>query len=530
MAGETEHTNDKNIIAVAAAVAGRTPDGMTIEEARQILRGADDELLDAAIDKAAQGAKEFFTKTIKHVIEENPALWNDMADAAKKGEVTTVSFPYSAEIADALYNFIWPAAPDQAAGDDAGDDAADLEELRRTVTETDYKSLFFTANLINILGAIAELSQGGPADDQARKEKYSRLLSTLRDVAKANAALFDLATELQQLEPLMNAELDAAGETVPLTEIYKTGIDTQTGTVIPGSRLESLIAAARKAATRDPAQVSIKRAEIIEYPLDKPNSIIWNLLEKDTRGQIAFNMAKYGSRQKIPVYYAINFDELGEGVTITKRLLPFDKRVYIAISALFNAGNKIITLSQIYYAMGNTGRPGAGDLTKINESITKMTGARIFFDNETEAKKYKYTRFKYDGSLLPLERGTAIVNGRLADAAIHIFREPPLITFAKERRQITSINIKLLQSPISKTDANLQIDDYLIERISKAKNGKSKSCRILLKTLYSKAGITTKKQEQRAPAKIRKYLEHYQAQDFIDRFTMEPDGITVHWK
>ena len=78
MTGETEHTNDKNIIAVAAAVAGRTPDGMTIEEARQILRGADDELLDAAIDKAAQGAKEFFTKTIKHVIEENPALWNDM--------------------------------------------------------------------------------------------------------------------------------------------------------------------------------------------------------------------------------------------------------------------------------------------------------------------------------------------------------------------------------------------------------------------------------------------------------------------
>ena len=70
----------------------------------------------------------------------------------------------------------------------------------------------------------------------------------------------------------------------------------------------------------------------------------------------------------------------------------------------------------------------------------------------------------------------------------------------------------------------------MIERISKARNGKSKSCRILLKTLYSKTGITTKKQEQRAPAKIEKYLKHYQNQEFIDRFTMEPDGITVHWK
>lgn len=244
MADGTTRTDDKQIIAVAAAVAGRTPDGMTIEEARQILRGADDEILDAAIDKAAQGAKEFFTKTIKHVIAENPALLNDMADAAKEGNITTVSFPYDAAIADALYNFIWPAAPDQ----EPADDAAALEEMRRTVTETDYKSLFFTANLINIIGAIIGPLQEEHADDQARTERYTSLLTTLRDIAKSNAALFDLASELQQLEPLMRAELDAAGEAVPLTEIYETGIDTRTGAVIPGSRLESLIAAARTAA------------------------------------------------------------------------------------------------------------------------------------------------------------------------------------------------------------------------------------------------------------------------------------------
>lgn len=244
MTDETTQTNEKQIIAVAAAVAGRTPDGMTIEEARQILRGADDELLDSAIDKAAQGAKEFFTKTIKHVITENPALWNDMADAAENGGVTSVSFPYDAAIADALYNFIWPAVPDQ----EPADDAAALEKMRRTVTETDYKSLFFTANLVNILGAMSELSQGEPADDQKRKERYSGLLSMLRDVAKANATLFDLAGELQQLEPLMRAELDTAGDDTPLIELYKTGIDTRTGAVIPGSRLETILTAARAAA------------------------------------------------------------------------------------------------------------------------------------------------------------------------------------------------------------------------------------------------------------------------------------------
>lgn len=292
--------------------------------------------------------------------------------------------------------------------------------------------------------------------------------------------------------------------------------------------------AAQEAAETDTTEnplirATATRAEFVEYPLDKPNSIIWRLLEKDTGGQIEFNMAKYGSRQKIPAYYAINFDDLGDDITITKRLMPFDKRVYIAISALFNAGNNVISLTQIYFAMGNTSRPSSEALEKINDSITKMTTARIYFNNEQESKKYKYPHFKYDGALLPIERGTALVNGQLADAAIHIFREPPLISFARQRRQITTIDIKLLQSPINKTDANLLIDDYLIERISKGKNGKAKSCRILFKTLYEHAGISTKKQAQRAPGKIQKYLHHYQKEGFINRFTMETDGITAFW-
>ena len=315
-----------------------------------------------------------------------------------------------------------------------------------------------------------------------------------------------------------------------IQELLESGMD-ENGEPIPDSLFIKALNAARAAAANKEniPRAAAKRSQSVEYPLDKPNSIIWNLLETDTEGQIAFNLAKYGSKKEVPAYYAIDFDDLGNDIQITKRLQPFDKRVYIAVSSLFNAGNNIITIPQIYYAMGYTGTPGDTDRTKINDSITKMTAARIFFDNEQEAAVYKYDRFRYDGSLLPLERGTAIVNGQLVDAAVHIFREPPLITFAKQRKQITTIDIKLLQSPISKTDANLSIDDYLLERISKAKNGKGRNCRILFKTLYERAGITTKKQEQRAPNKIKKYLTHYQNNGFITRFTMEKDGITIHW-
>ena len=193
------------------------------------------------------------------------------------------------------------------------------------------------------------------------------------------------------------------------------------------------------------------------------------------------------------------------------------------------AGNNIITLSQIYYAMGYTGTPGDTDRGKIYNAIHKMRKADIYFDNAQEAEKYKYTRFKYEGALLPCEIGEAVVNGKWTDKALHVFREPPLITFAKERKQITTLDIKLLQAPVSKTDANLLIQDYLLERISKARNGKSKNCRILFKTLFAHAGIATKKQQQRAPSKLEKYLKHYLQEGFIKRYQIEKDGITVYW-
>ena len=375
-----------------------------------------------------------------------------------------------------------------------------------------------------------------------KSDEWKTIRDAVAKIAEIAPLWLKLGDEIEELTPYIEAELqkpEYEGKTI--SELFNTAETDEDGNPIESSLLLKALHAAQAArdadtAKKEPIHTTAKRTKTVEFPLDKPNSILWSLLEKDTKGQVTFNMAKFGSKQNIPAYYAIDFDALGDDITITKRLLPFDKRVYIAVSALFNAGNNVISLSQIYYAMGYTGRPGTKDLSRINDAITKMMTAHIFFNNEQEAEKYKYPKFVYDGSLLPLERGTAIVNGQLADAAIHIFREPPLITFAKQRKQITTVDVKLLQSPVSKTDANLQIDDYLIERISKARNGKGKSCRILFKTLYDHTGIpdkpktnTEKQQKKRAPDKIKKYLTHYQQQGFISRFTMEADGITIHW-
>ena len=268
--------------------------------------------------------------------------------------------------------------------------------------------------------------------------------------------------------------------------------------------------AAQMTIKKDP-RIIAKQAEKLLYPLDKPNSKIWNMLsEADASGQMRMQF-KTGKTKDVVVFYSINFDELDPALKISKKLTPYDKRVYIAAAALFNAGNDVITATQIFRQMGNSTQPAPDQIQKIWDSLTKMRAAVIQLDNQKETETIKkYGVFKYDGQLLPFERISAYINNQLTDAAIHLFREPPLVSFARQRNQVTTITRKLLESPISKTDANLQLEDYLLERIGHMQKPNSTTPKkILYSTIYENCGIETRLQKNRAPEKIKRYLEWY---------------------
>lgn len=392
-------------------------------------------------------------------------------------------------------------------------------------------------------GTIAAQQIANESNSAAFMKSWEETRAGIIEAAKKFAPVLkflQFVDSFHELQPFLEAELQKPKYNGKgINELYKEAERDENGTLLETSLFMQALNAAAEASNRKvikpPQHIATpKRVENIEYPLDKINSSVWSLFGIDTsEGQISIDMASQQDKAegvKVSAYYAINFDELGDDVTITKMLLPFDKRVYIAVSALFNAGNDVITLTQIFYAMGYTGKPAPKQLAKINDSITKMNKARITFDNEEEAAKYKYNHFKYDGSLLPMERVVAIVNWKPAEAAIHIFREPPLMSLAKERKQITSTSVKLLQSPLSKTDANLSIEDYFFTTISRKKKGKNKHCRMLFKTIYTRTEITTKKQEQRAQDKIKRFLDHCREEKFIARYTMQKDGVTVFWQ
>lgn len=416
-------------------------------------------------------------------------------------------------------------------GDQAGDELARILADHRW-TEQERKILQATKFFRDLQRALVERDLVARGVISAEPPEL-----TEADIAEAGEAL---AIFHAREEAIQRAIKDRGGHVVKVTapEWLKEKAKGKDLTLTPDEVFkiseyiaEYILEAAGKGKNAKPPEVTAKQAEKLEYPLDKPNSVIWDLLtETAPNGQITlkFNTTQGGKGKDALIMYSIDFDALEPDLKITKALTPFDKRVYVAAAALYNAGNEIITATQIHKMMGNTTRPGDDALQEINDSLTKMGAARVYIDTDKESRKYpKYARFKYDAALLPFERKTAYINGKLAESAIHLFREPPLVTFAKQRKQVTTIKRALLESPMSKTEENLRIEDYLLERIGRMKNSATKTPRkILYETLFERCRISGK-QKQRAPKKVKTYLDHYKAQGWIDGYREEKDGISV---
>ena len=222
----------------------------------------------------------------------------------------------------------------------------------------------------------------------ALKEGMTAFYTYMEEHKAEHKALKKVGAELIALAPYLQLELEAVQEDpeykdCTLEELLKDGFD-ENGNPIK-SKFDLIVERAQARQTEfnaaagvlteiEQAAAKLPRiianpAEKIDFPLDKPNSVIWNLLaEADKNGQLALKIdtSKKGSKQDAIILYSINFDELPASIQITKQLTPFDKRCYIAAAALYNAGNETVTATQIYKAMGNSTQPDTKATNDIN--------------------------------------------------------------------------------------------------------------------------------------------------------------------
>ncbi len=272
--------------------------------------------------------------------------------------------------------------------------------------------------------------------------------------------------------------------------------------------------------------------EKIDYPTDRINNGVWTKLdnaEKDSGEKIRFGINNTKKTDGAFILYGINFDELEKqgNITISRNLTPFDKRVYIAVSAIYNQTGNIMSAGQIYAAMGNDGKPAASHIQKIQNSLTKMGAARIYMKSSEEVgEDMEAMNIVYKGPLLPFEQISVYINGGLSDSAIHVFREPPLMSFAKERHQVTTISRRLLSGPLNQSESNLTLEDYLIGRIATMKRNSIKR-KLLYTEIYESCGIETKKQRERALDKITRLLTYYRTCGWIRGYRSEKNGIVI---
>lgn len=438
--------------------------------------------------------------------------------------------------------------------------AESLQYLQKIATEDETASPEeFQATISGITGTVAKTLQRIISENEIFSENEKAIAAYNVNEAE------DIPEELKPIAPYLQYELKADPEhdRASIAEVLAAGLDDSGN--LTDSPYKELIRRAQERARIDAAsQKAVSALQILEqtanaignpekkptaegsprmlltltdrlsYPVDKPNSRIWNLLTSaNPNGQLAFDIETTSEADKRQgrealIVYTLNFDDL-ENVQITKQLTPFDKRVYIAVAALYKAGNGIINIYQIHQMMGNKGKPSQGQMEKINDSLTKMRGARVYVDNTKEIEVNKrYPKFKYDGALLEFRRISAYNrNNVLSDTSIMILAYPPLMSFAEKRNQLTTIPLKVLESPASKTDANLMLDDYLLERISHMKHDPRLSRKILYSKLYERCQIKTSLQRNRAPEKIKNYLDYYKQVGYISDYTEAEDGITI---
>lgn len=387
--------------------------------------------------------------------------------------------------------------------------------------------------------------------DKSISEKLRAATLPTREAMRAITDVFqpvnELIKEIDELEPYIKEELQKPEyEVKTITELLNLYELWELPELPDDSLLNKVLQAARDA--RNTALlIDPYRADKMLLPTDKVNLFAWDL--KETNGQIKFDLARAGTSDSAAALFSLSFDD-DPNIKITKEINHFDKRVMSVVGTAFNSGCYFISATGIYYAMGGTGKPSTDMIERINTSLTKLDMAKIFIDNEMESNIYNYDHFRKEDRLLHIKRITAKSNGKIADSFIQILEEPIFMTFARQRKQISAVPIKVLQSPVRKTNNNMRIDDYLQWRIVQQKNvidgikkqkytqDKQKLLReaskliITLKTFYERTHNSKKDStgKKRARETAKKYLEHYKsdnADNWITDYKMDNDRIII---
>lgn len=239
------------------------------------------------------------------------------------------------------------------------------------------------------------------------------------------------------------------------------------------------------------------------------------------------------SKKELTAVVSIDFGEL-PNVQMSKSITGYDREVHDAIVSLYVDGeNEYVTPLMIYRTM--TGNPKAKITPKIEEeisdSVTKCSITRIYIDSTEEAEAYGMEKVRYEGNLLYTKKIVGTHKGQTSEW-IQIIEKPVLYDYANDKGQVARVNIALLNTPISKNKETINLQGYLLRRIS-SMQGSKLSKNIVYETIYKHLEITASSnsallnKQAKIRDKAKEILTYWKEQQFIKNFKENKKGKTI---
>ena len=257
------------------------------------------------------------------------------------------------------------------------------------------------------------------------------------------------------------------------------------------------------------------------YSLTKASKIIFddpNMADEITlldNGQFQFKFAVSRADAKIQRAVIMDIADKVKGIT------TFDKSVINAVYSVIEAGNTTFTSKQVAIQNTQNEKPRPNTVGAYTKSIEKM---RAIIHNIDATEHYEQNGINLEelgvkgvglsGYLLPVEGITITMNNGTKVNGYRLIKPPILLEYAKNVKQIHTVDNEVLNVPVRLDETTLLIRDYLIQQIGIIYNTHSTvSNNILISTVLDYAGVDLVKldrtQKKRLTDKITLMLKYW---------------------
>ena len=221
------------------------------------------------------------------------------------------------------------------------------------------------------------------------------------------------------------------------------------------------------------------------------------------------------------------------------RLDQFDMSVHDAINSIYHSGYDTMSIPMIIRTMSGNPRlkPSEMQEERVLSIVKRLlsTGIDIVYNQEAEAYQFddEGDGCHYFGTLLCGEIVTAMINGRIVDTCLHLHREPILATLARKKKQIATIDMRMLNAPIGMSEENIVLRNYLLLRIEQSRHNKQQELlsnrTIRLESVYRVLHVSHDEyyKKSRLRQKIVKLMDYWKAQKFIYDYTFSDEKFIL---